>query len=93
MVTILQKLTNSKQTFDDMEHTSMSLNACFYYEISVSVLKDYKKKKQFDGRLPKLFSKRQNLDRTKMQEFADVKLYVAKMMISFFDILKKNVGK
>ena len=28
-----------------------------------------------------------------MQEFADVKLYFAKMMISFFDILKKKCGK
>ena len=31
------------QTFDNLEDTSRSLNACIYYEISVSILRNIKK--------------------------------------------------
>ena len=46
MVLILQMLTEisfQMQTFDDLEHTSRSLNACIYYEISVSFWRIVKK--------------------------------------------------
>ena len=52
MVTILQTLTEiswQMQTFDDLEHTSRSLNACIYYEIQC--VTDNKNKWFNDGRI------------------------------------------
>ena len=52
MVTILLTLretSSQMQTFDDMEHTSKSQNACIYYEISDRP-KEYKNLSN-DGRI------------------------------------------
>ena len=34
---MLTEISLQMQTFDDLEHASKSLNACIYYEISVSI--------------------------------------------------------
>ena len=46
MVRILQTLTVislQMQTFDNLEHTARLMNACIYYEITVSILMIMKK--------------------------------------------------
>ena len=41
----LAEISYQMQTFDDLEHTSRSLTACIYYEISVRIWRIMKKKK------------------------------------------------